>query len=191
MALWGVKDTFSDLVGTVTVDYDSKVIDGDSTTFVTAGISTGDVITIGVGATFGEAVVAGVTSETQISIASTQFLALGIPGFGAAGVAYTASQKPIYTLGVGETARGTLGGASFIYGVDNVETGIAATATVQGKAGAFAVQHAGWVSVASTYIDSNGRLRVKSETLVAMGRDANGFGGITGDAEDDATFPDA
>jgi len=184
MALWGVRDTFSDLVGTVTVDYNSKVIDGDSTTFVTAGISTGDVISIGVGKTFGEAIVTGVTSETQISIASTQFLTLGIPEFGGTGVAYTASQKPSYTL------HDTNYGADDIFGVDNAETGIAATVTVQGKAGAFAVQHAGWVAVASTYIDSNGRMRVKSETLVAMGRDANGFGGITGDAEDDATFPD-
>jgi hypothetical protein len=53
MALWGNKDSFSDLTGTVTVDYDNKVITGTGTTFVTAGISTGDVISIGVGNTFG------------------------------------------------------------------------------------------------------------------------------------------
>jgi len=93
MALWGNKDSFSNLTGTVTVDYANKIITGSGTTFVTAGISTGDVISIGVGNTFGEAVISGVTSATQISIASTQFLELG-----ATGVAYTVSQKPSYTL---------------------------------------------------------------------------------------------
>ena len=42
MALWGNKDSFSDLTGTVTVDYATKIVDGNATTFVTAGISTGD-----------------------------------------------------------------------------------------------------------------------------------------------------
>ena len=190
MALWGNKDTFSDLVGTVTVNYDSKLIDGDSTTFVTAGLSAGDVISIGTGNTFGQAVVAGVTSETQISIASTQFLTIGIPEFGATGVAYTVSQEPIYTLGIGETARGTVGGASFVYGVDETEVAVARTATVSSggidKAGGFAVAHSGWVAVATTYIDSNNRLRVKSEVLVAMG----GTMGAN-DSLDDAVFPDA
>jgi len=175
MALWGSKDSFSDLTGTVTVDYANKLINGTTTTFVTAGISTGDVISIGVGNTFGEAVIAGVTSETQISIASTQFLELG-----ATGVAYTVSQKPIYTL------HDSNYDATEIYGVDAAEVGVAATTP-------FAVTHGGWVAVAATYTDSNGRTRYKHEVLVAAAADQNGFGGIsTGfDAEDDAVFPDA
>ena len=166
MALWGNKDSFANLTGTVTVDYANKIITGSGTTFVTAGISTGDVISIGVGNTFGEAVVAGVTSATQISIASTQFLS----GAAISGIAYTVSQKPLYTLGDSNWS------ASEIYGVDSVEVGLARTT-------AFAVTHEGWVGL-TTYTDTHGRLRVKHEVLVA--------GGIltTFDAEDDAKFPE-
>jgi len=166
MALWGNKDSFASLTGTVTVDYANKIITGSGTTFVTAGISTGDVISIGVGNTFGEAVVAGVTSATQISIASTQFLS----GAAISGIAYTVSQKPLYTLGDSNWS------ASEIYGVDSVEVGLARTT-------AFAVTHEGWVGL-TTYTDTHGRVRVKHEVLVA--------GGIltTFDAEDDAKFPE-
>ena len=179
MALWGNKDSFSDLTGTVTVDYANKIVTGSGTSFSTAGISTGDVISIGAGNTFGQAVITGVTSETQVSIASTQFLELG-----ATGVAYTMSQQPVYVLGVGSTLRGTLGGPSLIYGVDANEVGMAATTSAFGKTGAFAVAHSGWVSVATTYTDSNGNLRVKSEVLVAGGINTS-F-----DADDDTFFPE-
>ena len=167
MALWGNKDSFSDLTGIVTVDYDNKVITGTGTTFVTAGISTGDVISIGVGNTFGEAVISGVTSATQISIASTQFLELG-----ATGVAYTVSQKPIYTLHDSNYS------STEIYGVDAAEAGLAATTN-------YAVTHAGWVAFQDTYTDSNGRTRYKHEVLVASGILT------TFDADDDDLFPDA
>ena len=168
MALWGNKDSFSDLTGTVTVDYANKVITGTGTTFVTAGISTGDVISIGVGNTFGEAVISGVTSETQISIASTQFLS----GAAISGIAYTVSQKPSYTL------QDSNYSATEIYGVDANEVSIASTTP-------FAVTHSGWVAFAATYIDSNGRTRYKHEVLVASGILT------TFDAEDDDLFPDA
>ena len=166
MALWGNKDSFGSLAGTVTVDYANLIINGTTTTFVTAGIAAGDVISIGVGNTFGEAVVAGVTSETQISIASTG----GLSGLAISGIAYTVSQKPVYTIGDSNW------GASEIYGVDSVEVGLAATT-------AFAVTHEGWVGL-TTYTDTHGRVRVKHEVLVA--------GGIltTFDAEDDAKFPE-
>jgi|TARA_B100000035_G_C20725044_1_gene432955 hypothetical protein len=188
MALWGNKDSFSNLKGTVTVNYSDKLINGAGTSFSSAGISTGDVIAIGVGNTFGEAVISGVTSETQISIASTQFLS----GAAIAGIAYTVSQQPVYALGIGETARGTLGPA-LIYGVDANEATVAAATTAFGKEAGFAVAHAGWVAVAATYTDSNGNTRIKSETLVAGGADFNGQGGISTsfDAEDDTRFPDS
>ena len=41
-----------------------------------------------------------------------------------------------------------------------------------------AITHHGWVGI-MTYTDMHGNLRVKSETLVAAGKDANGSGGIT------------
>jgi len=171
MALWGNKDSFSNLTGTVTVDYANKIITGAGTTFVTAGISTGDVISIGVGNTFGEAVIAGVTSATQISIASTQFLS----GAAISGIAYTVSEKPIYTL------LDSNYGDDEIYGVDQTETEVARAAS--GDARLYKPQHSGWVGI-QTYTDMHGNLRVKSETLVASGT-------ITSDALDDEVFPDS
>ena len=182
MALWGNKDSLSNLTGTITIDLANETVTGSGTTFVTAGISTGDVLVVGAGATYGQAVVTGVTSATVLSIGSTQFL---IPLSGAiAGAAYTVSQKPKYTLEDGQYFAPEVKSNRFsaVFGVDLGEVGVARTITVGGKAGAYKVAHSGWVGV-TTYIDCHGNLRVKSETLVAIG--------ITNDAADDARFPDA
>jgi len=171
MALWGSKDSvYSD--GTVEVDYAALTVTGTGTTFDTGGVTAGDVIQIGAGSTFGEAVIVGVTSDV-LSIASTEFLAAAP----ISGASYNVSQTPKYALGVGATARGTTGPA-LVYGVDANEVSVASTTT-------FAVTHSGWVAVAATYVDSNGNLRVKHEVLVAGGIDT------TTDADDDALFPDS
>jgi len=75
-----------------------------------------------------------------------------------------------------EFRRRTDGYFRDVFGVDQIEVGIAATTK-------YAVAHSGWVGI-MTYIDTHGNLRVKSEVLVA--------GGIltTSDAPDDALFPD-
>ena len=93
MSLWGNKDSvYSD--GTIAVNMDTKTVTGTGVTFTTAGIKTGDIITVGTGGTFGQAVITGFTSTT-ISIASTDsFVAIStIPS-----VVYNISQQPIYTL---------------------------------------------------------------------------------------------
>ena len=188
MALWGKKDSFSSgLTGTITINLGTKTVTGSGTTFVTAGISTGDILVVGAGATCGQAIITGVTSATQLSIGSTQFL---IPNAGGAiaGVAYTATQKPKNTLyGTQYVAPDVKSNRfSAVFGVDTTETRVAAGRTVSGKNAAYAVSHAGWVGV-TTYTDCHGKLRVKSETLVA-------FSGITtgaGDAADDARFADS
>jgi hypothetical protein len=169
MALWGNNDSvYRD--GTITVNYSALTVTGTGTTFTTAGISTGDVIQIGVGSTFGEAVISGITSATVISIASTQFLS----GAAIVGAVYNINQQPKYALGVGQTYRGSTN-PSLIYGVDANEVSVASTT-------AYAVTHSGWVAIGATYIDAEGNLRVKHEVLVA--------GGIltTSDASDDAIF---
>jgi hypothetical protein len=187
MALWGNKDSLSaGLTGTITINLSAKTVTGSGTTFVTAGISTGDILVVGTGATYGQAVVTGVTSATLLSIGSTQFL---IPLNGAiAGAAYTVTQKPKYTLEDHQynAPDVKVNRFSAVFGVDTIETGIARTTTVGSKVGAYGVTHAGWVGV-TTYVDNHGNFRVKSETLVA-------FSGITtgsGDAADDARFPDS
>ena len=178
MALWGTADgLFSP--GTVTVDYAAKTITGSGTSFTAAGIAEGTIISIGAGSTFGSAVISGITSATLISIATTQYLS-GAP---ISGVGYTLSQRPIYTL---EDSNYGNGVGESIYGVDIFETG--AVAETQ-----YAVTHAGWVGI-KTYMGSEGEMRVKSETLVAMSEITSGTGatfGAPGDAADDAVFPDA
>ena len=80
------------------------------------------------------------------------------------------SEKPKSTLFDSKYAAGD------IFGVDNAEVGVARTT-------AYSVTHGGWVGITS-YTDQDGVLRVKTETLVAMGKDKDNSGGITGDAED-------
>lgn len=174
MALWGKKDDIYS-PGTVTVDYANKTITGSGTSFTAASV--GDVISIGVGNTFGEAIISGITSNTYISIASTQHLS-GV-AIGGTTVSYTISQKPKYTL------HDTNWGASEIYGVDEGEVGVARTT-------AYSVAHGGWVGV-TTYVDGEGNFRVKTEVLVAMSGITTGTTayGSAGDAADDALFGDA
>jgi hypothetical protein len=187
MALWGKQDSLASLTGTITITLTGSspfTVTGTGTTFITAGISTGDVLVVGAGATYGQAVVTGITSARVISIGSTQFL---IPHTGTGtivGAAYTVSQKPKYTLEDGQYFAPDAKSNRFssVFGVDTTETTVAAGRTVGGKVGAYGVAHAGWVGV-TTYVDMHGNFRVKSETLVA-------FSGIGSDAADDARYPD-
>ena len=184
MALWGNKDSLSNLTGTITINLATETVTGSGTTFVTAGISTGDILVIGVGATYGQAVVTGITSATLLSIGSTQFL-IPLNG-GIVGAAYTVTQKPKFTLEDGQyfTPDVKANRFSSVFGVDQLEVAVAAGRTVGGKNAAYAVAHSGWVGV-TTYVDTHGNFRVKSEVLVA--------GGIstTSDANDDSRFPDS
>ena len=185
MALWGKADNlFSP--GTVAVDYATETITGTGTSFTSAGISTGTTIVIGVGGTFGQAVISGITSDRVISIATTQYLS----GEAISGVGYTLTQKPVYTLedsnyaGIQTTSTGL---TNAVYGVDEYEA--AANAATGSK---YKVAHAGWVGI-HTYIDQHGTLRVKSEVLVAMSGISSNVPatyGATGDADDDTVFPD-
>lgn len=183
MSLWGNKDLVYD-TGTIDVNLGTDTITGDVgvVTFTTSGISTGDVVTVGAGATYGYAIVTGFTSTT-ISIANTDNFVSGLTTV--AGSTYFVSQEPIYTLGDStyDAPESKTSGFSTspvftgVFGIDEIEAGIAATT-------AYAVAHSGWVGITS-YIDMHGRLRVKSEVLVA--------GGIltTSDAPDDIQFPDS
>jgi hypothetical protein len=185
MALWGKADNlFSP--GTVSVDYSTETITGAGTSFTAAGISTGTTIVIGVGGTYGQAVISGITSDLVVSIATTQYLS----GAAISGVGYTLTQKPVYTLedsnyaGIQTTSPKL---TNTVYGVDEYEA--AANAATGSK---YKVAHAGWVGI-HTYVDQHGYLRVKSEVLVAMSGISSNVPatyGATGDALDDAVFPD-
>jgi hypothetical protein len=182
MALWGKADSlFSP--GTVAVNYATKTIVGTATSFRAAGISTGTIITIGVGGTFGQAVISGITSEGRVSIATTQYLT----GKPITGVGYTLSQKPIYTLedtnyaGIQTTSTKQ---KNSIFGVDQYEQ-----AAVNATSSKYHSAHAGWVGI-HTYTDMHGNYRVKSETLVAFSGITTGTATYTstGDASDDIIY---
>jgi hypothetical protein len=180
MALWGNTDLVYS-TGTVSVNLATKTVVGTvGVTTFTGSVNSGDVITVGAGATYGYAAIIGVTSTT-LSIASTANFVSGLTTV-PAGTTYFVSQEPIYTLGdstyrapesktVGYSTSPVFTG---VFGVDAVEVGVAKTT-------AYAVGHSGWVGV-TTYIDTHGNLRVKHEVLVA--------GGIstTSDAPDDTIF---
>ncbi len=181
MALWGNKDSLASLTGTITINLSTKVVTGSGTTFITAGIATGDILVVGTGATYGQAVVSGITSATAISIGSTQFL-ISNGASGIVGAAYTVTQKPKYTLEDGQyfAPDAKTGRFSAVYGVDQAEQQVVDAAS--GNARKYAAPHAGWVGV-TTYNDMHGNFRVKTETLVAGST-------ITNDAADDSIYPD-
>ena len=168
MALWGNNDNVGS-GGTVTLDYSTLIVTGSGTTFGNTGAAkTGDVIRFGFrgtgGTYFGDAVIVGIASTTQLTIGSTA----GLSGAAIAGTSFYVSELPKYTVldsSYSEASWGT--NDKLVYGIssDNVAT------AYQG------FTHQGWVGV-TTYNDSDGNLRVKSEVLVAMSGITTGADGI-------------
>jgi len=170
MSLWGNKDSvYSD--GTIAIS--GTTVTGTGTTFNTSGlISAGDIITVGTGSTQGEAIIAGITSARIMTLQDADQIGSGV----ISGAAYNITQRPISTH-----EDGGQYGTAEVYGVDTTEQGV-----VNGKTGdarKYAPAHAGWVGI-TTYMDTHGNLRVKTETLVAGSS-------ITGDAVDDTVLPDS
>ena len=187
MALWGTKDkVYSD--GTITVNLSTKKVErvGTSATFNTAGIATGDIISVGSGVTFGYAAILSVDGAGTLSIASTE----GFQGISTVTpTTYNISEEPIYVLGDKTYAAPEVKTSGFstsslftgVFGVDETEQSVANAAS--GDKRKYAAPHAGWVGL-TTYRDMHGNFRVKSETLVASSS-------ITTDADDDEIFADS
>ena len=182
MSLWGDKDLVTS-TGTISIDFASKTVTGAGTTFTDHGVTQGDVINVGAGATYGFAVVDSVASNGSLAIYSTDYFVAGVTTVPAL-TAFEISQEPLYAMADTayaapevQTGLSTNPVTRVLYGVDNLEVAAAADT-------AYAVTHSGWVGITS-YIDMHGRLRVKNEVLVA--------GGIltTSDADDDTVFPDS
>ena len=182
MSLWGDKDLVTS-TGTISIDFASKTVTGAGTTFTDDGVTQGDVINVGAGATYGFAVVDSVANNGSLTIYSTDYFVAGVTTVPAS-TAFAISQEPLYAMADTayaapevQTGLSTNPVTRVVYGIDEIEAGIAATT-------AYAVTHSGWVGITS-YIDMHGNLRVKNEVLVA--------GGIltTSDADDDTVFPDS
>jgi hypothetical protein len=98
MALWGNNDAVG-AGGLVSLNYSTGVVTGSGTTFGQVGAAaTGDVIRfgsrVGTGTYFGDAVIVGIASTTQLTIGSTA----GLSGAAIASTSFTVSQLPKYTV---------------------------------------------------------------------------------------------
>ena len=176
MALWGNKDNLNiGAAGTVYVSswtHDTSnggyQITGSGTTFTNFAV--GDIIRFGdfKGTYYGDAVINKISSNTVAYIASTEGLdnSLGTlgPGFGA--TTFVVSELPSYTTFDSSYKEATSGYTKAVYSVD--ATNIDATSGT-----GIAADGAGWVGV-TTYLQSDGTLRTKSEILVAMSGIATG-----------------
>jgi hypothetical protein len=149
MALWGNKDTAYS-TGTVNVDLTADRIHGTvGVVTFTDNVEVGNVITVGTGATYGYAVITGVSSA-RLSIASTAGFVAGLSTVTAA--TYNVSEEPIYAAtGVfgapevkttGYSANPLFGG---IVGVSTLEQEVARDAGSK-----FRPAHAGWVGIVTT-----------------------------------------
>ena len=95
MALWGNNDAKGS-GGTVSLDYATLVVTGSGTTFGQVGAAAiGDIIRFGTrpNSYFGDAIIVGIASTTQLSIASTSALS----GASISGVQFDISELPKYT----------------------------------------------------------------------------------------------
>ena len=96
MALWGNNDAKGS-GGTVSLNYNTLIVTGSGTTFGQVGAAaTGDIIRFGdrAGTYYGDAVIIGITSATQLSIGRT----CGLSGAAISGVQFEISELPKYTI---------------------------------------------------------------------------------------------
>jgi hypothetical protein len=158
MSLWGDKDNVF-AGGTVSLNYSTLVVTGAGTSFGNAGAAkTGDIIRFGsrLGTYYGDAVIVGIASTSQLTIGSTS----GLSGASIASTSFTVAESPVYAPADSHYSRTRTNADTFIYGIST--SGAAAAEGTQ-----YEVPHAGWVGI-MTYTDNHGNLRVKMETLVAM-----------------------
>ena len=170
MALWGNKDNLNiGGIGTVYVsDWDTNTVTGSGTTFT--NFAEGDVIRFGdfKGTYYGDAVIKSITSNTVLTIASTEGLDpnLGVFATGYGATTFVVSQLPKSSTSDSSYKEPEDGYTKAVYSVN--ATNIDATSGT-----GIAADGAGWVGV-TTYTQSDGTLRTKSEILVAASGIATG-----------------
>ena len=176
MPLWGKKDTVYSTgnVNCTTAGVVTK--QSGSINWNANGVAVGQVLTLATdGAGPGQGIIKSIDSNTQITLDPER---LDLPG-AFTNVDYEIRETPKY-----EVRSGSFG-INEIFGVDVTEAQVSRNAADPGIR-KYKPAHAGWVGI-TTYVDSDGNFRVKSETLVAGGGD--GF--IEADATDDTKFADS
>jgi len=176
MPLWGKKDTVYS-TGKVNCTTAGVVTKESGSIAWTSGngVKVGQVLTLATdGAGPGQGIIKSINSATEIQLDPEK---LDLPG-AFTDVDYEIRETPVYEV------KGGSFGINEIFGVDVTEAQVARAAS--GDARKYKPAAAGWVGI-TTYIDTHGNFRVKSETLVAGGGD--GF--ITADSTDDTKFADS
>ena len=163
MSLWGNKDTVYS-TGNVTTITSGGVITGSGTTFSASGlVEAGMMITLG---SKGGGVIKSVDSDTQLTLHS----AAGLTAGSGLTQAFNISEAPK------STALDSNHNVNEVYGSNPAEVAAAAGTIYEHT-------HAGWVGI-TTYTDTHGNTRTKTEVLVAMSS-------ISGDAADDSILADS
>lgn len=163
MSLWGNKDTVYS-TGNVTTITSGGVITGSGTTFSASGlVEAGMMITLG---SKGGGVIKSVDSDTQLTLHSAAGLTAGT----GLTQAFNISEAPK------SSALDSHTNVNEVYGSNPAEVAAA-------KGTIYEHTHAGWVGI-TTYTDTHGNTRTKTEVLVAMSS-------ISGDAADDSILADS
>ena len=178
MPLWGKKDTVYS-TGKVNCSAAGVVTKQSGSINFTANVSVGQVLTLATdGAGPGQGIIKSIDSNTQLTLDPERLDNIS-----------ASSTFSDVDYEVRETPKAEVRGGSFgineIFGVDVTEAQVSRAATDPGIR-KYKPAHSGWVGI-TTYVDSDGNFRVKSEVLVAGGGD--GF--IENDATDDTKFADS
>ena len=174
MPLWGKKDTVYS-TGNVNCTTAGVVTKQSGSIDFVSNVSVGQVLTLATdGAGPGQGIIKSIDSATQLTLDPER---LDLPG-AFTDVGYEVRETPKAEV------RGGSFGINEIFGVDVAEAQASRSAT--GDARKYKPAAAGWVGI-TTYVDTHGNFRVKSETLVAGGGD--GF--IESDSTDDTKFADS
>lgn len=167
MALWGNNDNvLTASAGIITASGFNGEVLGTGTTFT--NYTVGQTLTLGVGQTAGFGVIKNITSDTELQMHDDLGGSLDelVQTYTGSTDSFIVGDRPIsatYDPSFAPTSSNAQRGyTSKVYGV-NKEIQQAR----QAADSKFTPTHAGWVGV-TTYIDTHGNLRVKSETLVAM-----------------------
>ena len=167
MALWGNNDNvLTASAGIITASGFNGEVLGTGTTFT--NYSVGQTLTLGVGQTAGFGVIKSITSNTELQMHDDLGGSLDelVQTYTGSTDSFIVGDRPISATSdpkfAPTSSNAQRGYTSKVYGVN-----ASIQQVRQATDSKFTPTHAGWVGV-TTYVDTHGNLRVKSETLVAM-----------------------
>lgn len=167
MALWGNNDNvLTASAGIITASGFNGEVIGTGTTFT--NYTVGQTLTLGVGQTAGFGVIKSITSNTELQMHDDLGGSLDelVQTYTGSTDSFIVGDRPISATSdpkfAPTSSNAQRGYTSKVYGVN-----ASIQQVRQATDSKFTPTHAGWVGV-TTYVDTHGNLRVKSETLVAM-----------------------